>query len=66
MIADLFAGALALYGLAGALFALWFVVSAVGRFDPAARGSGIAFRVLIFPGVAALWPVLLRKWRHHS
>lgn len=54
--------ALALYSIVGLIFALWFVIFAVDRFDPAARGAGRAFRALILPGAAALWPVLFAKW----
>ncbi len=47
----------------GAVFALWFVIRGVARIDPNSRGSHWAFRVLIFPGAAALWPLLLAKLR---
>ena len=50
------------YAAAGVLFAVAFVTIAVGRIDPAAVGAGIGFRLLILPGVAALWPVMLLKW----
>ncbi len=61
MIAVLWAWAV--YCAAGFVFALWFTVWGVGRFDPAARSAGPAFRFLIFPGTVALWPVLLWKGR---
>lgn len=51
----------AAYVAIGVVFALWFAASGVDRFDGAARGAGITFRALIFPGAAALWPVLLMK-----
>lgn len=68
MIAAGLVAALALYALAGAVFAVWFVAGAVDRLDPGARGAGRAFRIVVFPGAAALWPVLLRKWirRNHD
>jgi hypothetical protein len=50
------------YAAAGVLFAVAFVTSGVGRIDPVAVGAGIGFRVLILPGVAALWPVMLLIW----
>ena len=53
----------AAYGLIGVVFALWFSARGADRFDPAARGAGIAFRALIFPGSAAMWPVMLTKIR---
>ena len=61
-IATLLVDALYLYCIAGSFFALAFVTSGVKRIDSQAIGSGIGFRVLIFPGVAALWPLLLRRW----
>ena len=50
---------LGVYLVIGALFAAWFVVGGIGRISPASRGAGWGFRVLIAPGSAALWPVLL-------
>jgi hypothetical protein len=52
----------ATYAGAGLLFGLAFVFAGVGRIDPVAAGSGIGFRLLILPGAAALWPLLLVKW----
>jgi hypothetical protein len=49
------------YAAAGLVFGLWFVSLGVSRLDPAARGSPAVFRLLILPGSAALWPVLLVK-----
>lgn len=46
----------------GVLFAVPFLVRGVQRVDPGAQGAGWGFRVLILPGVAALWPVLARRW----
>ena len=52
---------LAAYATAGLLFALWFVIAGIGRFDAAARDSGYGFRLIVLPGVAALWPLLLKR-----
>jgi hypothetical protein len=46
------------YALVGIISAVWFVTLGVGRADDVARGGTWGFRVLIFPGSAALWPVL--------
>lgn len=54
------------YLLCGAAFALPFHARGALQIDPAARGAGFAFRVLITPGVIALWPVLLQKWRRFT
>lgn len=53
---------LTLYASIGVLFSLVFVMLGVGRVDVAARGASLGFRVLILPGVAALWPLMLRRW----
>jgi hypothetical protein len=50
------------YATLGALFAAVFVTRGVGRIDHAAAGAPLSFRLLIFPGVAALWPLMLAKW----
>jgi hypothetical protein len=50
------------YAAAGFLFGVAFVTAGVGRVDETARVSGAGFRLIILPGSAALWPVLLVKW----
>jgi hypothetical protein len=61
-LATLLVHALCLYGMAGVVFAIAFVMTGVKYIDSQAIGSGDGFRVLIFPGAAALWPLLLRRW----
>jgi len=61
-VATLLVHALYLYGRVGLVFAIAFVTSGVKRIDSQAIGSRVGFRVLIFPGAAALWPLLLRRW----
>ncbi len=46
------------YAVLGLVFALWFVTFAIGRFDPAARGTGYFFRFLILFGTIVFWPML--------
>ena len=53
---------LLLYGACGLAFGAAFVASGVGRVDAAARGAPLAFRLVILPGVVALWPVLAWQW----
>ena len=55
--------ALGLYLLAGLLFAVPFVLRGVNRIDPVARESTWGFRLIILPGVVALWPLLAHRWR---
>lgn len=55
-----------LYAATGLLFAGVFVTIGVGRFDHAAGGAPWGFRLLIVPGVAALWPALAVMWVRRS
>jgi hypothetical protein len=55
-------GVLAGYLVFGLAFALVFVSRGVAAIDPAARDMPRAARLLIVPGAAALWPLLLWKW----
>ena len=43
------------YALVGVLFAVPFVLRGAARLDSDAVGASWGFRVLIFPGAAALW-----------
>ncbi|MDJ0841512.1 MAG: hypothetical protein QNK37_33705 [Acidobacteriota bacterium] len=63
MLAKVLVYGMALYLLAGFIFALFFVRTGVGRVDPLAKEGSRGFRILIFPGVAALWPLMLRRLR---
>ena len=51
---------MAIYASLGLMFAVPFVWLGVQRLDSEARGSGIGFRLLILPGVAAFWPMFLQ------
>ncbi|MFK7988979.1 MAG: hypothetical protein AB8I08_23375 [Sandaracinaceae bacterium] len=46
----------------GVLFGLAFVFFGVSRLDEAARGSSLAFRLLILPGCVVLWPLVAYRW----
>jgi hypothetical protein len=50
---------MAFYFALGATFALVFLWRWVGRLDPAAEHGTWGFRLLVFPGVAALWPLFV-------
>ena len=52
--------ALALYAAVGAITAVAFVIFGVTRVQPAPVSLGA--RILILPGVAALWPYVLLRW----
>jgi hypothetical protein len=62
IVAKTFVLTLEAYGGAGLLFALFFVSVGVQRLDSEAKESGIGFRFLILPGVAAFWPMFLQRW----
>jgi hypothetical protein len=50
------------YALAGVVFAALFLPRAVTRLDPRVAGAPATVRFLIFPGVAALWPLFAWRW----
>ena len=52
------------YAAIGLGFAVLFVSVGVDKVDHQARGAGIGFRLMILPGVTALWPLLLSRWIH--
>jgi hypothetical protein len=60
-IAALLVNLVKIYLAIGALIALVFLVIGIDRIDSAARGA-YAFRPLLFPGVAVLWPLVLWRW----
>ena len=62
MAAEVFVAGLTAYAALGFVFGIAFLIRGVSRVDPHAEGSGIGFRLIIFPGVAALWPFLLSRW----
>jgi len=61
-IAKVFVDVLAIYATLGILFAIAFVTEGITHIDSEAKGSGWGFRAIIFPGVAAFWPLLLSRW----
>ncbi len=50
------------YLAAGVLAGAVFLTAGIGRIDASARGV-YAFRPLLLPGVALLWPLVLWRWR---
>jgi hypothetical protein len=60
--AQLIVGIAGVYLVLGLVFALAFAARGAAAIDPAARGMPWAARLLIVPGAAALWPLMLWKW----
>jgi len=60
--AELVVAAGEIYALAGLLFAIAFLPRGVLRLDERLHDSPYAVRLLILPGVAALWPLFAWRW----
>lgn len=65
-IASWILSAVGLYVVFGVLFSLAFVTKGVQKIDPDAREGTWGFKLLIFPGSVAFWPLLLRRWMSGS
>ena len=50
------------YALAGLGFGVVFLPRAIARLDHRIEGSPKTLRLLILPGVAALWPLFAWRW----
>jgi hypothetical protein len=59
---ELLLSILGIYLLIGIVFAVPFAMWGSSKVDPAAVKGTWGFRVLIIPGSAALWPLLLPRW----
>lgn len=54
------------YALAGASFAALLQVRGLHALDPGTRGTSVAFRLVLLPGMIALWPLLAWRWKQGS
>ena len=61
-VAELLVDGLTAYGLAGLVFAVAFVTMGIQRVDSVAEHAPLGFRLIVLPGAAALWPLLLVRW----
>lgn len=52
----------AFYLATGVLFGVIFLLFGINKVDQAAAGSSVWFRLIILPGIVALWPVLMDRW----
>lgn len=57
---------LGLHVALGLVFASWFMLRGLARLDPTAAHAPLGFRLIIVPGVVALWPVLALRRRVDS
>jgi len=55
-------GAAGVYLAVGLVFAVAFVARGIEQLDPRAREATRGFRLIVLPGAAALWPLLLARW----
>ena len=62
VVAETLTWALILYAGIGLIFGLLFVTIGISRVDSQAGGASLGFRLIILPGVAGLWPLLLMRW----
>lgn len=53
---------IAVYLLAGLLFAAGFLIRGLAITDESAKDTGWGFRLIILPGILVWWPLLLKKW----
>lgn len=51
-----------LYALTGIVFAVVFLARGIARVDPRIAESPSVLRLLILPGVTALWPLFAWRW----
>ena len=60
--AKVFLIVLGLYLALGALFAIPFLLKGAAAIDEDAVEGSWGFKVLVFPGAVALWPLLGKRW----
>jgi len=54
--------AVELYAVAGVMIAVAFLAFGVTRVLPAPAPVMLGARIMLFPGVIALWPYVLMRW----
>jgi hypothetical protein len=62
MIAQFVVGGFEAYAWAGVGFALMFLPRGVTRLDPRVADAPRTLRLLILPGIIALWPLFAWRW----
>jgi len=46
----------------GLVTAVVVLTKAMKAIDPSTKGSTVTFKLIILPGVVALWPLIVRRW----
>lgn len=52
----------AAYAAVGVIFSIFLLLFGTTRIDNGVKNAGFGFRILILPGLIALWPLLLIRW----
>jgi len=53
---------LGIYLLLGAIFSIFFLWKGIGKVDAGTNGSGLVFKLMLFPAMTVFWVIFLRKW----
>lgn len=53
---------LAAYLGLGIIIACLYLIKAIHKVDQTAISTSLGFKLIIFPGLAMLWPIMLMKW----
>lgn len=59
---EILLSAAGIYSALGGLAAIAFHARGLARIDPASVGAPWTFRLLVTPGLIALWPIILGRW----
>lgn len=62
VIAQFVVGVVEAFAVVGVVFALMFLARGVTRLDPRVAGAPKTLRLLILPGIVALWPLFAWRW----
>ncbi len=54
---------LGIYLVIGIVFYVLFLSKLASELDQNTKGASIGFKLLIFPGIISLWPVVFSKWK---
>jgi hypothetical protein len=66
MIVSVILSIVAVYLVAGFVFAIPFIIKGVTEIDEGAHGATWGFRIIIIPGTIIFWPFLLKRWINSS